>query len=158
MQASTHLAAHLGRDRTPRRWRADMWAHRTKTVGATPSIRPSICVQTPISLLGLLLTAHPWLSFRCFPPPILQADSSDVTTPINIELSTRGGSISFFFQGAVIGISRGGLVFFWRREGDSISRLFDYIVSCDYHNLSVLVFVHYLVCIQKMCVFMHVIV
>lgn len=58
----------------------------------------------------------------------------------------------------MIGISRGGLVFFWRRGGDSISRLFDYIVSCDYHNLSVLVFVYYLVCIQKMCVFMHVIV
>lgn len=29
---------------------------------------------------------------------------------------------------------------------------------CGYHNLSVLLFVYYLVCIQKMCVFMHVIV
>lgn len=81
-------------------------------------IHPSVC-KPPISLLGLLsllLTAHPWLSFRYFPPfelrlRFLRCHDCEPSPSVMV----RGGSIKFF-QGAGIGISRGGLVFLEKGE------------------------------------------
>lgn len=140
----THTA-HLGRDqiRPEDETLLDMWAHRSKTgeqaLGATPSIHPSIhpfiCVQSPqvgtISLLGLLsllLTAHPWLSFRYIPsaPSYRRFRTVDVMTrwTSSTDRCSRCErcvvrSIQFSGMGISGGRGEGGG---GREKGDSIRR------------------------------------
>lgn len=89
-----------------RRSRADMWAHRTKTVGRRcDTIHPSIhlCANPNIPS-GTPFNGTPVAILSIFPtlpsPLVLPADSSDVTTQMSIAEWWRvDRSIFFFWRG-----------------------------------------------------------
>lgn len=127
-------------------------------------IHPSVC-KPPISLLGLLsllLTAHPWLSFRYFPPfelrlRFLRCHDCEPSPSVMV----RGGSIKFFPGSWDRDFSRGVGFFGEGGGGDSISQLFlDYVVLYVYiYSIIIIILVfwcciiYYLVCT---CIFKNV--